>query len=378
VPNHVAIDHPWVFAHPERLVHGDVADLLRQPQNYAQLPTRNGLAIIAHGRDPFFDGWTDTVQLNYRHPALRAAQLAELGRIAERCDGVRCDMAMLLEPSVMTRTWGDRALPVDGTPPRDEPFWPGAIAAVKGSHADFVFLGEVYWDLDLTLQRQGFDFTYDKRLYDALVAGVARPVRDHLSATPAFLERGLRFLENHDETRAALAFAPALHRAAAVVTFLAPGLRLFHDGQLDGRRTHVSMQLRRRAVEPVDANLRAFYDRLLAVLARPVAHGGPHGGRWTLWPCREAWPGNPTHDAFLVSTWDHGEDLLLVVVNFSATRAQCKVPLALPALRGRRWLLVDQLTDATYDRDGDTLTTDGLYLDLPPWGYHAFVVAAVA
>ena len=114
VPNHVALDHAWVLEHPEYLVRGDAADLARAPQNYARLPTRGGSAIFAHGRDPGFDGWTDTVQLDYRHPGLRAAQRAELGRIAARCDGVRCDMAMLLEPDVFERTWGDRAPPSDG------------------------------------------------------------------------------------------------------------------------------------------------------------------------------------------------------------------------------------------------------------------------
>ena len=32
---------------------------------------------------------------------------------------------------------------------------------------------------------------------------------------------------------------------------------------------------------------------------------------------------------------------------------------------------------ASYDRDGSDLVSRGLYLDLPPWGYHVFEVTAV-
>jgi hypothetical protein len=339
-----------------------------------RLATRNGPAILAHGRDPGFTGWTDTAQLNYRHPGLRAAQLAELGRIAARCDGVRCDMAMLLVPAVITRTWGELSQPADGAPPRDDPFWPGAIAAVKAASPTFTFLAEVYWDLDGELQRAGFDFTYDKRFYDALLGGSARSVRERLAVDPVFRDRGARYLENHDEARAAAVFQPAQHRAAAVLTLLTPGLRLIHEGQLEGRRVRVAMQLRRRPPEPVDALVRAFYERLLAVVARPVAHEG----RWAAWPCREAWPGSSTHEQLIVMTWQLGDSRLLVAVNDGAQSAQGKVTIGLPALAGRAWaledLMGDLVGDARYERAGDALVNDGLYVELPAWGCHVFDV----
>ncbi len=171
----------------------------------------------------------------------------QLLRVADRCDGVRCDMAMLLEPEVIARTWGDRARPADGSPPVDAPFWPEAIARVRRQHPGFLFLAEVYWGLDWRLQQQGFDFTYDKTLYDRLRAGAADPVRAHLRAEPAFADHCARFLENHDEPRAAAAFPPDQHRAAAALTYLVPGLRFFHEGQLEGRRARAVIQLTRRA-----------------------------------------------------------------------------------------------------------------------------------
>jgi hypothetical protein len=44
------------------------------------------------------DGWPDTLQLNYGNPELQQAMIGELERIAGQCDGVRCNMAMLVLP----------------------------------------------------------------------------------------------------------------------------------------------------------------------------------------------------------------------------------------------------------------------------------------
>ena len=162
--------------------------------------------------------------------------IGELGRVADCCDGVRCDMAMLLLPDVIRRTWGDKSLPSDGRPPVDNPFWPEAIAQVHRRHPDLLFMAEVYWDLEWTLQQQGFDYTYDKRLYDRLRSRDVEGVRGHLHADMVFQRRCVRFLENHDEPRAASAFPSDVHRAAAILAFLTPGLRFFHDGQFEGRR----------------------------------------------------------------------------------------------------------------------------------------------
>jgi len=369
VPNHVSPDHPWVSAHPEYFIEGTEADLAREPSNWTRPPGARG-RVLACGRDPYFPGWPDTLQLNYRHGGLREAMRRELARVAERCDGVRCDMAMLVLPDVFRRTWGDRALPPDGTAPMEEPFWPEAIQRVGSTRSGFLFMAEVYWDLEWTLQQQGFDFTYDKRLYDRLHAGDARSVREHLWATPEFQEHSARFLENHDEPRAASVFPPEQHRAAATIAFLTPGLRFFHEGQLDGRRVHVSMHLGRRPDESPDVGLRAFYDRLLRVLGREEVHTG----QCRLCECRAAWSGNATWDRFVVMAWDGGPRArLLAAVNYGATRAQCWAQVPFAGLAGRI-ALRDLLGDERYERDATELASKGLYLDLPPWGVNAFAV----
>jgi hypothetical protein len=373
VPNHTAPDHPWVMNHPEYYVRGTEDDLAQQPQNYARIASGRKSTILAHGRDPYFDGWPDTFQLNYRHAGFREAQLVELGRVADRCDGVGCDMAMLLQPQIFQRTWGSRAFPSDGTPPRDTPFWPEAIASVRKRHPGFMFVAEVYWDMEWELQQAGFDYTYDKRLYDRLRAVFAAPVRDHLRAETAYQDHSLRFLENHDEPRAAEAFSSLVHRAAAVTTFFSRGLRFFYEGQLDGRRVQPSMHLGRRPAEPADHDLHEFYARLLRCLRRPEVHEGD----WQLATCRQAWPGNPTHDQFIVASWQAGERRLLTVVNYGGFQGQCWVRPGFLGMVGRHFMLVDLLGPVEYERSGDEMAANGLYLDLPPWGHHVFELRAL-
>ena len=367
VPNHVAPDHPWVESHPEFFIRGTEQDLAREPQNYTRLRARGGELILAYGRDPYFAGWPDTLQLNYRHPATRQAMCGELSRVASRCDGVRCDMAMLVQPEVFLRTWGARATPTDGSRPVDTPFWPEAISEIRREHVGFVFIAEVYWDMEWELQQAGFDFTYDKRLYDRLRSLAARPVREHLMAQPDFQNHSLRFMENHDEPRAAAVFGANL-RAAAVITYFVPGLRFMYEGQLEGRKVHVSMHVGRRPYEPVDTQLSVFYRRVLEALRRPEVHDG----EWRLWSCRPAWHGNGTWDQFIVFSWQQADRHLLAAVNYGPSQGQCYVTLATPRLQGRTFTLVDLLGEARFEREGDGLAGNGLYLDLPPWGFNLF------
>jgi glycosidase len=264
VPNHMGLGHPWLDVHPDYFISGTEQDINNAPQNFTRVKRKDSDLVLAYGRDPYFSGWPDTLQLNYANPALQEAMIGELTRIAGQCDGVRCDMAMLVLPDVFERTWGHRA-PL---------FWPTATQRVREQVPGFLFMAEVYWDMEWTLQQQGFDYAYDKRLYDRLRDLQARPLREHLHAEPDYQNKLARFLENHDEPRAAATFSREVHQAAAVITFLSPGLRFFHQGQFEGRRKRISPHLVRGPVEPVDENLRQFYDRLLEVLRHPVVRDG--------------------------------------------------------------------------------------------------------
>jgi glycosidase len=361
VPNHMAPDHLWVDEHPDYFVHGSESDLARAPQNYCRVQTKKGPLVLAYGRDPYFDGWPDTLQLNYGNPQCQQAMIGELENIAGQCDGVRCDMAMLVSPDVFESTWGIRT----------DLFWPKATESVLRKYPNFQFMAEVYWDREWTMQHQGFDYTYDKRLYDRLHEGHARPVREHFHAGLDYQNKMARFMENHDEPRAAATFSPEVHEAAAVITFLSPGLRFFHQGQFEARKKRISPHLVRGPDEPIDQNLKQFYDKLLAMLRRPVIRDG----QWQLLECKSAWDGNWTSDCFLAFAWAaNGEERLLVVVNYASNQSQCYVRLFFSDLRNHRWQLRDLLGDAQYDRDGNELESRGLFLDVRPWQAHVFSV----
>ncbi|HKD10379.1 MAG TPA: alpha-amylase family glycosyl hydrolase [Bryobacteraceae bacterium] len=358
VPNHMAPDHAWAQQHPEYFIQGTDNDIAREPQNYTRIDTPNGRIVMAYGRDPYFPGWPDTLQLNYANRDLQEAMTAELGRIAELCEGVRCDMAMLILPDVFERTWGKRP----------EPFWPEAIARTRARQPGFLFMAEAYWDLEWQLQQQGFDYTYDKRLYDRLREGHARPVRDHFRADMDYQRKSVRFLENHDEPRAAAVFSPETHQAAAILTFLCPGLRFVHQGQRQGLSSRIPVHLSRGPAETSNPELDAFYDRLLGCLRNPSAHG-----EWRLLECLEAWDGNGTWDCYIGFAWRAPDQpSLIVVVNYAAHQSQCYMRIPDDLLSEGTLRLSDLMSDAVYDREGDDLRKRGLYLDLPPWGYHVF------
>lgn len=359
VPNHMGPDHPWATDHPGFFVSGTERDLENAPQNYTRLPA--GKTILAYGRDPFFDGWPDTYQLDYSNPSTVAAMSNELTRIAGQCDGVRCDMAMLVLPDIFERTWGRKA----------QSFWPEVTSEIHEKHPGFIFMAEVYWDLEWEMQQQGFDYAYDKRLYDRLEEGHARPVREHFYAGTDYQNKLARFLENHDEPRAAKTFDLEKHQAAAVVTFFSPGLRFFHQGQFEGRKKRISPHLIRGPVEEVNEEIRTFYRNLLSVLSEPVFRFG----QWQLLPIRAAWDGNDSWDSFIAFGWrDEKGKTAMVVVNYSPSPSQCYVGMPIPELKDKTVQMKDLLGSAVYDRNGNDLVLTNLYLDMPAWSYHVFEI----
>jgi hypothetical protein len=367
VPNHLARDHPWTLEYSERFVQGTEADLVRDPGSFFRSGGRSGPHVFANGRDPYFPAWTDTVQLDYRRSVTQQAMTDELLSIAARCDGVRCDMAMLENQDTFLKTWG-------GTfEPSQPEFWLKAIPAVRERYPGFLFLAEVYWGLDQEqkLQRYGFDYTYDKRLYDLLRHSDAGAVRSRLrEAGDAYQGSLARFIENHDEERARAAFGLERSRAAAALALALPGLRLMHEGQIEGYQLHLPVRLGRRQVEPPDPDLVSFYHRLLTALRHPVFHGGA----WRLLEPRQVAWDNSSSQSFVVYRWLLDGQYRLVAVNLAGGRAQCCVHFDLPSLAGKMWCLRDLLSDARYLRDGSQLLSAGLFLDMPGYGFHIFEV----
>jgi hypothetical protein len=354
VPNHVARDNPWVVEHPGYFIRGTGVDLAELPNEFALVSG----GIFAMGRDPYFAPWTDVLQLNAFSGDVRRAAAATLNDIAGRCDGVRCDMAMLMMNDVFARTWGSRT----GPSPYDD-FWPDVIGAVKAQHPGFVFIAEAYWDLEWALLQQGFDFCYDKRLYDRLVNGEPEAVKLHLAADYSYQRGLLRFLENHDEPRASAVLAPAALRAAAVTVATLPGACLFHQGQFTGRTLRLPVQLRRSPPESADLELEGFYKTVVA------AGRQAKSGDWTLCPVG-GWPDNDSCRSIAAWSWQGGPVSHVIVVNLRSSPAQGRVQLPPGIVTGDVVVLTDVLRGDVFERPRAGLAEDGLYVGLDGYSCH--------
>ncbi len=375
VGNHTARDCAWVVQHPEYYVHGREGEDVTSPDYFFRTRTSKGEMVLAYGRDPYFPGWTDTVQLNYWNPAVRREQQRLLGQIASLCDGVRCDMAMLLLREVFGRTWGDH-VDLGGVQPEEGEFWKETIDRVKANWPNFIFIAEAYWNLEWQLQQLGFDFTYDKILYDRLLREGAASVYDHLKAEITYQQHSVRFIENHDEPRAAHVLpSEAWHFAAAVVASTTPGMMLFHEGQFEGSRIRLPLQLGRRPVEAVRPAIKSFYRRLLSCLKAPALSDGD----WHLLTIRPAWNENHTWTNVIAHCWrgKNGE-ARLVVVNYAPQNSQCYVDVRPEVLSSPRVGFRDLMGDAVYVRERAALSTRGMYFDLPGYGFHLFEVLPAA
>jgi hypothetical protein len=356
VPNHVAPDHSWATEHPEYFIQGCAPELAERPGEFLRI----GDHVLACGRDPYFPPWQDVLQLNAFRPNLRKATIATVLSIADQCDGMRCDMAMLLLNQVFERTWGQRA----GAMPQTE-YWRDVIGVVKQRYPDVLFMAEAYWDLEWQLQQQGFDFCYDKRLYDRLEHDNPEAIRLHLCAESGYQQKLVRFIENHDEPRAAATFPALKARAAAVTVSTLQGAVLFHDGQFEGRCVRLPVFLRRGPKEPTDRNLQEFYTKLLRALRRDDFREG----QWQLCE-RTGWPDNHSYANLVAWCWTHEETGHLIVVNLSDQPAQGRVRIPVPTLAGKSWRVTDEFSGTVFEREGNELQQDGLYVELDAWGFH--------
>jgi hypothetical protein len=362
VPNHVAPDHRWTREHPEFFIQGTQADLERDPSSFIKVGNR----VLACGRDPYFPAWPEVLQLDGSNIGLRAAMVELVAGLTRCCDGLRCDMAMLMLDDVFARTWGNRA---SGGPRPDggRGYWPSIIKATKTIRPDFVFWAEAYWDLEPVLVEQGFDACYDKRLYDRVVhdgpVDVAA-VRAHLGADVMYQRHTIRFVENHDEPRASAVLPPPSHRAALAMVLTLPGVALLHEGEADGRRVRVPVTLGRRPIEDPDPELRGFVGRLLAALA-----GGMRRGTWSMVPVY-GWPDNSSADRLLAWTWTDAHQRHLVVVNLSEYRADGRAQLPWADLAGRTIIFDDTVSGQRFERDGRQISADGLYVALDGHAAH--------
>lgn len=362
VPNHFSAESRLIGQHPEIFLPGNERLLQRDGQTFYRADATQ--QVFAHGRDPYFPAWLDTVQINYFSADARAFMTHCLLHMAKLCDGLRCDMAMLMMNDLFRDTWGEVLAEFGYSEPQDE-FWTDAIGQVKARYPGFIFMAEAYWDREWALQQLGFDYTYDKKLTDRLHSGKVEDIRLHLMANPDYQAHSVRFLENHDEDRALAGFGKARSLAAAVIISTIPGLRFYNDGQFEGRQVRPPVQLGREAEEPVMEDVQAFYRRLLDVTQTAAIIWG----HWQqVFPSR-AWDGNDSHQNLLAWIWRHENERRLVVVNFSDTDSQARLKFDVSHCSADI-AFNDVLNGQCYLRVRHEIAADGLYVALRAYQSH--------
>lgn len=338
VPNHFGAHSELIRTHPEVFMQGTEVQMEKYPGVFFKHASGG---IFAHGKDPNFDPWMDTVQVDYRSSGSRAFIRQALVDVAAYCDGLRCDMSMLLQKHVFRRTWGFAG----GTTSFSDwetPFWPSAINVVREDNPDFIFIAECYWSMEQEMLDHGFDYTYDKALLDKMINGNVHAMKWHLGASADYQNRSVRFLENHDEEPVQTTMHQEKHFAASVLVAHMPGMRFYHGGQWEGKRTLVPVQLRRRPNEPVcrcllsgslDRNWKntilpgmteinclctwMHYQLLLKKTNTPILKKGD----WAFIEFRAGMPGNDSHEQLFGYVWRYRQKQLIVIVNFSGQAA---------------------------------------------------------
>ncbi|HTU34607.1 MAG TPA: alpha-amylase family glycosyl hydrolase [Candidatus Acidoferrum sp.] len=362
VGNHTALDHPWAQKNPEFYVQGTEQDFKKDPGSFYRVETKAGTFFLAHGRDPYFPPWTDTLQLNHFHAGMRAAHLEELAAIAKHCDGVRCDMAMLQLNDIFGKLWS-RFLPAGMTAPATE-FW----TEVKNTLPNLTLLAEAYWGTEQRLLDLGFSFVYDKELYDAVRDLNLGGVRARLALPVAAQNHFARFMENHDEARCAVTFGGARLQALGTLMSTVPGMRFYHHGELEGRKIQLPIQLRRPTPEEPDPAIVAFFSKILHVTNEDVFHQGT----WNLLPLSAV--GDGTSENLIAYEWRLGTAWKVIVANLSGGASQGRIPLGDRVDASKQYLFDDQLNDVQYQRNGQELHGPGLFVRRDGFGAHVFDV----
>jgi hypothetical protein len=359
VGNHTALDHPWMREHPEFYVQASQEEFQRNPSLYSAQTTPQGPQNIALAKDPYFPPWQDVAQLNHFDPGLRAAQITDLRTIAAHCDGIRCDMAMLQLNDIFNTNW--RHL-IGNTPVPEKEFWTEAHAAVP----NLTLLAEAYWGTEQRLLDLGFSYSYDKTLYDALRDHNIPQIRERLASFPERQRDFARFMENHDEPRRAAVFPNDRLAADGTLLGTLPGIRFYHQGELEGRRIHLPITLRIAADEPPDPISTKFFQKILQITKQDVFHEG----KWNLLDV--APEGDAPADALLVYEWRSPKAWKIIAVNLACYTSQGRVPLAGRVSPTQNYIFNDELNNVRYNRTGQELHNPGLFIRRDPYQAHLF------
>jgi hypothetical protein len=365
--NHTGVGDRLAADHPELY--------FRNPQGVGYpVPTRTGETVyLANGMDPNYPGgWEDTLQLNWANPETHEQILRRLKTIADMSDGIRLDMAMLVNPATFERTWGWRLSPEEKNFLWNNPFWPRAVAEIRSTHPRYRFLAEAYWETDL-LRSLGMEVYAKEDLYNlagwVMEGEQVAKLREFIRCqSPEVREHSVRFIENHDEARAWQRWGEASLPLAAAIAFIPGGYFLVHDGQERGLTKKVPMQISRYGDDRENAQVAGFYADLLAFRASRAFQEGS----WKLTDVYQC--GSDPTSANLVGHQFilQGEGGMTVVANLRQQTARGYVPISwgkrvtVYDARLRRWLGQNEIANAD---------NNVLYVEIPEWGVQYILTA---
>eukprot|EP01080_Neovahlkampfia_damariscottae_P010238 gene10238-2658_t len=362
VPNHSAVDCDYAKTHPEYFVLAPPS--MKKPYNpHDFLP--NG---IAYGKDPYSGGWIDTIQWNVWNPTAKLEIIKNIVKVASMSDHIRVDMAMLLINNIFDSTWGNIIKERGWQRPSTE-FWSDAISIVKQRFPKVKFTAEVYWDLERTLLDQGFDFVYDKSFYDILREGNTHKIKDRISHSN-FLGQSSKckhieffeilVIENHDEPRAVHNFhgVPRAN-AAAMISFLLPGMRFHHHGQWVGKKNRLVVQLKKGQNENDNQQAIDFYKKFLPISNHEVFKHG----EWKI--CK-------TEGDLLAWRFEYQNHKRLVVINYSHNAHGAKITGVDNASGSGKVKMNDLMTGRITEIDAEELRNQGIYRHLNPFQGEVF------
>ena len=369
VSNHFSANSSLINSNKEIFLPADEFIFNNDPYTFYKSPV-NDIEYLAHGRDPLFPPWKDTAQINIFSKEARAYLINVLINITKICDGVRCDMAMLPLSNVFSNTWIG-VIKKYGIKRPEKEFWEEIISAIKNKRKDFVFMAETYWDLEWQLQNLGFDFTYDKRLTDRLAGGDVPSIKDHLHAENNYQKKSVRFLENHDEERAIVKFGREKSLAAAVVTSTIPGMAFYFEGQCEGRKVKLPLQLGREPEEKQDEKIKECYRKLFKVTNSEIFKNG----EWEILEPFAAGENDRSYENLIAYQWKLNDDIRIVVVNYNNATSRGRIKFDMN-LKSEEIALTDLLTDVIYKRSKKEIVEKGLFVELKSFGSHIFSFSA--
>lgn len=368
VSNHMAIDANFSSDCIDCFVLGTKEDYEKNKDLFCEKNINGNIYYVAHGKDPNFPAWKDTIQLNYFNPKTRQRMIDELLRISDLCDGVRCDMVMLSLNDIHESIWGWLNYR-NGYKKPDREFWHEAISKVKEINPQFIFLAEVYWGLEWKMQQLGFDYTYDKVFYDRLKNMGAEEVRGHLRAEKLYQKKSVRFIDNHDEEPSIISFnnkRKAL--AAGVMVSTVRGLRFYNDMQLKGVSVKIPVQIKSFDLESYrDIEIEKFYEKLLKISDHPAFHGGE-------WELCEVMPIDEHDRSFkniIAYRWTQMRTVKIIIINYSNEFSSGRIMVSLKS-KNDIVTLYEEFSERFFSYNAGDVLNGLVVKDMPPYGFFIF------